>query len=352
MLSFLSIAIKIPQKGAKTLLPTMTRPLRFEYPGAFYHVLNRGANRAEIFPNPAGDRTLFIDTLADVVRLWKIRVHAYTLMNNHYHRLIETPLGNLSRGLRHLDGVYTQRFNRVHHRDGPVFRGRFKSILVQKDNYFLELIRYIHLNSVRAGLYSAAQEDPFSSHQAYLDPTRRPWWLTTESALSFFSVGGATPHMSFDNFVSQGVPSNVMDIMHRKKWPAVLGSDDFIRGIRDQFIRTDKPHEDVPQEKQLLRSRLPSVGHVLEGVAQRHRMSKKGLCDRKGDMENTREARKEAIYLLRHMCLLSLREIGRELGGISYGAVSKTLRTLNSQKLFSYGHPYPKLEEKWFKVQT
>src|SRR5436190_504148 len=115
----------------------MSRPLRIEYPGAFYHVLNRGANRKSIFLDQV-DRAIFFRTLKDSVNLWRIRVHAYSLMDNHYHLLIETPLGNLSRAMRHIDGIYTQRINRKSRRDGSLFRGRFKSILIEKETYFLE----------------------------------------------------------------------------------------------------------------------------------------------------------------------------------------------------------------------
>src|SRR5882724_5058083 len=108
----------------------MSRPLRIEYAGAFYHVMNRGAEHKRIFFNPLEDRGLFLQTLGEAARLWKIRIHAYSLMENHYHLLMETPLPNLSRAMRHLDGIFTQRLNRKVERDGALFRGRFKSILV------------------------------------------------------------------------------------------------------------------------------------------------------------------------------------------------------------------------------
>jgi REP element-mobilizing transposase RayT len=108
----------------------MARPLRIEYPGAYYHVVNRGQSRRNIFIKDKGRQT-FLDLLADMARLWKVEIYAYCLMENHYHLLLSTPTGALSRPMRHLDGIYTQKFNRVHHRDGPLFRGRYKAILIE-----------------------------------------------------------------------------------------------------------------------------------------------------------------------------------------------------------------------------
>ena len=123
----------------------MARPLRIEYPGAFYHVMNRGQSRRNIFIEDKG-RQSFLDLLAEIVRLWKVKIYAYCLMDNHYHVLLSTPAGGLSRAMRHLDGIYTQRFNRAHHRDGPLFRGRYKAILIDAEEYFLSVVRYIHQN--------------------------------------------------------------------------------------------------------------------------------------------------------------------------------------------------------------
>ena len=107
----------------------MSRPLRIEYPGAFYHVMNRGLARNRIFLNDS-DRLGFLDLVGDICRLWGLGVYTYCLMDNHYHLLLQTSRGGLSRAMRHLDGIYTQRFNRRHGRDGPLFRGRYRAILI------------------------------------------------------------------------------------------------------------------------------------------------------------------------------------------------------------------------------
>ena len=137
----------------------MARPLRLEFPGAIYHVTARGNARNEIFIDDE-DRRLFLDCLGEVVARFGWRCHAYCLMDNHYHLLIETPEGNLSRGMRQLNGVYTQRFNRRHGRVGHVFQGRFKAIVVDRDGYLLELCRYVVLNSMRAGVIKKLSATP------------------------------------------------------------------------------------------------------------------------------------------------------------------------------------------------
>ena len=131
----------------------MARPLRIEFEGALYHVTSRGNARQHIFLHDS-DRKKFFDVLADVVERFQWICHAYCLMDNHYHLVIETPEANLSRGMRQLNGVYTQVFHRRHGRVGHLFQGRYKAILVEKESYLLELAKYVVLNPVRAGLVS------------------------------------------------------------------------------------------------------------------------------------------------------------------------------------------------------
>src|SRR3989338_4608181 len=129
----------------------MARPLRVEYPGAFYHVFNRGLERREIFRD-RGDYERFLALCFKTHHSFKVVLHAYAFLPNHYHLYLETPEANLSRAMRHLDGLYTQSFNRRYTRVGPLLQGRYKAILVDKDNYSMQLARYIHLNPVQAKL--------------------------------------------------------------------------------------------------------------------------------------------------------------------------------------------------------
>ena len=142
----------------------MARPLRIEFAGALYHVTSRGDGQEDIYLDDT-DREIYLEVLAEVQHRFNWVIHAYCLMSNHYHLLIETPDSNLAKGMRHLNGVYTQRFNRRHKRVGHVFQGRYKAILVQKDNYLLELSRYIVLNPVRAQMVRSAKDWPWSSYR-------------------------------------------------------------------------------------------------------------------------------------------------------------------------------------------
>ncbi len=296
----------------------MSRPLRLDYPGAIHHVMNRGASRQSIFPE-LEDRALFLNVLSKTVRQWKIRVHAYSLMDNHYHLLVETPLGNLSRAMRYLKGTYTQYFNRQHRRDGALMRGRFKSILVHKDSYFLELIRYIHLNGVRAFLYPGPHFDPNGSHQHYLHPTHAPDWLTRDTALAFFASDprGAIP--ALDAFVKEGISEEVIKILDGKKWPALLGTKEFVKRIRDSMIRLKPVEPEMPQEKPL--RRLASPRKVLKTVMNVFNVSLRNILKRHDHRKN--EARRAAIYFLRRASHLTYEEIGRWMGGLRRSHISR-----------------------------
>src|ERR671924_2148265 len=153
----------------------MARPLRIQYDGALYHVTSRGNERKWIFRDDF-DRKLFLNILSQINQRFNWLCHAYCLMTNHYHLLIETPDGNLSKGMRQLNGVYTQRFNRQHGRVGHVFQGRYKAIIVQKESYLVELARYVVLNPVRARMVRSLAEWPWSSYRATAGLCDAPFW--------------------------------------------------------------------------------------------------------------------------------------------------------------------------------
>src|SRR3990167_2207194 len=163
----------------------MPRSLRIEFNGAWHHVMNRGLGRRSIFASDK-DRQSFFKLLGDISESFRVEVHAYSMMDNHYHLLIHTPEGKLSRAMRHLNGVYTQIHNKRNQTDGPLFRGRYKALLVDSDDYLLELVRYIHLNPVEARLCDHPQKHVWTSHLAYLDTAKRPEWLKTGEVLGRF----------------------------------------------------------------------------------------------------------------------------------------------------------------------
>lgn len=178
----------------------MTRPLRIEFEGALYHITARGNRQESIFLSD-DDREAFLHILGKVVSRYNWVCHAYCLMDNHYHLMIETPDGNLSSGMRQLNGVYTQTFNRTHGKVGHVFQGRFKSILVEKESYLLELCRYIVLNPVRVGCCDSPECWNWSSYSATASGKNVPDWLTADWTLSQFSKGRTEARKQYRKFV-------------------------------------------------------------------------------------------------------------------------------------------------------
>src|SRR3989338_74178 len=157
----------------------MSRPLRIEYAGAVYHITSRGNEKKAVFKDDS-DRETFLKALAQVNKRYNWLCHAYCLMDNHYHLLIETPDGNLSLGMRQLNGVFTQRFNNRHKRAGHLFQGRFKGILIQKESHLLEVCRYVVLNPVRAKAAKHPREWGWSSYRATGGLAAVPRCLTVE----------------------------------------------------------------------------------------------------------------------------------------------------------------------------
>ena len=181
----------------------MARPLRLEFPGALYHLTGRGNARADIFLGD-DDRAAFVEILAGVVERFAWLLYAYCLMDNHYHLMVETPEPNLSRGMRQLNGVYTQRFNRAHDRIGHLFQGRYKAILVEKEGHLLELCRYVVLNPVRAGIVGAARDWRWSSYGATVGRTGAPGFLATDGVLAHFGRNRGPARAAYRRFVDEG----------------------------------------------------------------------------------------------------------------------------------------------------
>ncbi|PMJ90631.1 transposase [Vibrio sp. 10N.261.55.A7] len=202
----------------------MSRPLRIEYAGALYHVTSRGNARQPIYLDEA-DFALFLDVLADTCRRFNWVIHSYCLMTNHYHLLVETPDGNLSKGMRQLNGVYTQKFNRKHNRVGHLYQGRYKAILVDKDAYLLEVGRYILLNPVRAHMVDTPDEYPWSSWDCIIGKKEAPDWLAVNQTLLQFGKQKNKAKLRYQQFVLEriGVP-----LWSNLKQQVYLGSDEFV----------------------------------------------------------------------------------------------------------------------------
>ena len=226
----------------------MARPLRLEFPDAIYHVTARGNARSAVFFD-YGDRELFLVCLGEVVVRFGWLCHAYCLMDNHYHLLIETPEGNVSLGMRQLNGVYTQRFNRRHGRVGHLFQGRFKAIVVDRDSYLLELCRYVVLNPIRAAMVKHIEHYPWSSYPATMGLASCPGWLDTGWLLGQFGKRRTVAQRHYADFVAKGVGLS-------SPWSAVtgqalLGSEAFVEKLRPLLEQKDELKE-IPRAQRLL----------------------------------------------------------------------------------------------------
>lgn len=182
----------------------MARPLRIEFPGALYHLTTRGNARQDVFLDDQ-DRRTFLQVLDKTLSDYNGICHAYCLMTNHYHLLLETPEGNLSQIMKQVNGIFTQRFNRRHQRVGHVFQGRFKSIVVDKDPYLLELCRYIVLNPVRSGMVSDPGKYAWSSYRATAGKAKAPEFLSTDWILRQFGETRTRARTEYRRFVLAGV---------------------------------------------------------------------------------------------------------------------------------------------------
>lgn len=294
----------------------MARPLRIEFEGAWYHVLNRGAARRDVFVSD-GQRYRFLELLGDLASRFEIETHAYCLMNNHYHLLLHTPRGNLGRGMRHLNGVYTQHFNRDQHRDGPLFRGRYKAILVDADAYLLHLSSYIHRNPIEAGMVDRLEKYRWSSYPDYVGRRKPTPWLYRDMVYSM--LGGKAGR--YRSFVEQGTDEGLQRFYGGKYLSPILGRDDFKQTVLEQHGQ-DSP--EVPERKRLREP--PSLDRIIQTVVM------VVGCDRQRVYESVRGRRNVARMLVVHFAgtsgQLKHREIAEALGMARYSAVASSLRRL------------------------
>ncbi len=251
----------------------MARPLRLEFPGAVYHITARGNAQNDTFLNDE-DRHLFLACLGEIVTRLSWLCHAYCLMDNHYHLLIETPDGNLSEGMRQLNGVYTQRFNRRHKRVGHLFQGRFKAIVVERDSYLLELCRYVVLNPLRARMVKHIARYPWSSYPATMGRVASPDWLQTDWLLSQFGKRRTVAKQRYAKFVAEG--------QSLSPWSAVrgqvaLGNDAFIEKLQPMLKDKGKLKE-IPRTQRLLHQ--PSLKALFTKRVQSEKASRDNAIEK------------------------------------------------------------------------
>ena len=228
----------------------MARPLRISFPGAFYHITSRGNELKNIFKSKL-DREKFLEYLESSTQRYDAVIHAYCLLDNHYHLLLETPCGNLSQIMRHINGAYTTYFNVKRKRSGHLFQGRYKAILVDADEYAKELSRYIHLNPVRAKMVEAPEDYAWSSYQYYIGHKKPPEWLSRDFILGYFNKNISAAQKRYHGFVSELVNRKYDSPLHETIGSTLLGSSDFIALIKEKYLAGEKADKEIPALKEL-----------------------------------------------------------------------------------------------------
>lgn len=288
----------------------MARQLRLDYPGALYHVTARGNAQQPIVRDDA-DRHRFLTLLGQEILQQHWRCYAYCLMGNHYHLLLETPEPNLSRGMQRLNGRYTQYVNRRHHRVGHVLQGRFKSIVVERERYLLELCRYVVLNPVRAGMVPAPHDWPWSSYRATAGLQPAPPWLDVSRVWDLFDTQSDQASAWYTRFVAEGIggPSPWAHLTGQ----IYLGSPSFREQVAARLPQTSPLS--VPRA-QTDPTRL-TAGEILERVATVYQLSPRAVMARR-----SQEAYQTAVWLLRRAGNEPLQTVAVRFG-VSASRVSK-----------------------------
>ncbi|MCK5826991.1 transposase [Candidatus Bipolaricaulota bacterium] len=275
----------------------MVRPLRIQFEGAVYHVTSRGNAGNDIFLSD-DDRVLFLEIVGDVVERFGWICHAYCLMSNHYHLLIETPEPNLSRGMRHLNGVYTQSFNRSHKRLGHIFQGRFKAILIEKQGHLLEVARYVVLNPVRAHIVAHPRNWIWSSYRATSGESQPASFLTIDWLLEQFDSQRKRALLAYRRFVKEGKGVHLWDDL---RGGALLGSEVFVEQMRS-LLQDAAGSQEISRAARLLAH--PSLDK---------------LFDRTGDDSEARDQRVYEAFRLHGYTLFQI----QEHLGLHYSTISR-----------------------------
>lgn len=282
----------------------MARPLRIEYPGAFYHVYSRGLERREIFRDRS-DFVKFLKILTKVQKALSFICHSYCLMPNHYHLYLETPLANLSKVMQEINGCYTQSYNRRYKRVGPLFQGRYKAKLVDQDAYSLPLSRYIHLNPVKAKLASRPEGWEWSSYGIMTGHRKREPFLETEWLMK--QIGG---RKELERFTLQGLQDE-WDPLGASGHGPILGTEVFVEKVKEKFV----PH------------RQDSTLTGLRELRKSDRVKEVERCVAAIDCDEGLR-RKLLLYGWRRYTALSLKEAGELAERMKPVAVSQTVRRL------------------------
>ena len=302
----------------------MPRPVRIEYEGAFHHVMNRGRNRQIIF-HDAGYYEAFLTILKEAVERYDAIIHAYCLMSNHYHLMIETPKANLSQIMQHINGKYTQWHNRKCGKDGTLFRGRYKSVLVDEDSYLLQLTRYIHRNplEVKRQMVAQLEDYPWSSYPAFINKVKSPIWLFREK--TYQMLGQKNRYKGYQQYVEQGIDEDIKRFYNKGNILGVLGSKEFRAERKDEADNVD-----LAALRVMLQDR-PSIQEVLSLVSKITQEEEKELR-KPGKKKKVQSANRAfAIYACKHYSGVTYQSIADYFNLSSIGSVCYPLSRIKKE---------------------
>jgi putative transposase len=297
----------------------MPRPRRIDYEGAVYHVTSRGNERRAIFRDDS-DRWMFLRILGEVVDHCDVVCHAWVLMDNHYHLMLETPVANLSLAMKHLNGIYTQKFNKKHHRTGHLFQGRFKAMVVERDTYLKTLCRYVVLNPVRARMVKGPRDWKWSSYRATAGWEKAEPWLETDWIIGQFGRNRKRAQKAYRAYIEEGlkIKKSVWEDLYSGIY---LGGRDFL----DRAHEIGQRHKDLDMPKFQKQVVLQKPEEVIREVSKAYGEKAEILSEWKRGSE----ARDVAIYLLKRKSGMSLKEIGKKIGIGATGVGNRWRRVKN-----------------------
>ena len=283
----------------------MSRPLRIEFPGALYHITSRGNGKQTIFFDEE-DFSRFLNVLCQVIKRYHFILHTYCLMHNHYHLLIETPEANLARGMRQLNGSYAQQFNKRYQKVGHLLQDRYKSILIDKENYLLELSRYIVLNPVRANLVNDPKDWPWSAYGQLIGFKKRNPYLSTDWILAQFSPKRKAAVEVYREFVLSGIDAE--SPLKKVKGQLFLGPEHYMEEIIKPLIHKQERLQEIPKKQRYAAS--PPLNEIFQG--------------------KDKKVKGEQIYQANQQYGYTLKDIAKYLG-VHYTTISRVIKRIEGE---------------------
>jgi putative transposase len=298
----------------------MPRPVRINFEGAYYHVMNRGRGRQLIFHGNDYYHS-FLTCLKEANERFGLEVIAYCMMGNHYHLFVKTPFANLDRCMRHINGLYTQRYNRLNKTDGPLFRGRYKAILVEADAYGLHLSRYIHRNPIdmKRPLVERLEDYPWSSYPCYINKAGSPDWLRSD--LVYDLLGAKQRYASYAQYVELGLDEETRSFYSKENQAAILGGADFVNRVKAEN-----------EERRLLidlhQGNFPNIKEIINAVAKAFGVEALEITKSRQGRGSENIPRWVALYLCRELSQATLKTIAGEFSIVHISGISKAVSKL------------------------